>query len=148
MNTILGTNFDFSDVPVTWPLCFCEACPRHQECLRFLVGTHVPQKLTWGPAIYPSAYQGGDCPHYKQPRIIKAAYGFRLFFRDVKQRDYTLLRDQMKAYLGGHGTYYRYNRGERLLTPEQQQWIRDLFASHGYDKDVDFEGYRNVLDFS
>ncbi len=148
METIDDIILNFDEVPTSWALCFCEGCPRHADCLRYVAGRAVPDNLTWGNAVYPTAYRNGDCRHFRPVRVIHAAYGFRQLFREVKQRDYTPLRERMKAYLGGHGTYYRYNRGERLLTPEQQQWILDLFARYGYTEELAFEHYRDVIDFS
>lgn len=141
-------SFNFSDVPTSWTLCFCEGCPRHAECLRYAAGQLVPDDLTWGNAVYPSAYRKGQCRHFKQMRVIHAAYGFRKLFTEVKQKDYTPLREKMKTYLGGHGTYYRFNRGDRLLTPEQQQWILKLFARYGYTEGLAFDHYRDVIDFA
>lgn len=148
MNTINGILFNFDEVPPSWRFCFCSGCPKHEECLRYQLGLHVPESMTWGSAVFPTAYKNGDCRHFKQIRVIHAAYGFAPLYSEVKQKDYTPLRNQVKAYLGGHGTYYRYNRGERLLTPEQQEWILRLFARHGYTDGLQFEHYRDVLDFS
>ena len=148
MKTINGILFNFDEVPNGWQLCFCDGCPRHADCLRYVAGQQVPDSLTWGNAVYPSAYRNGNCRHFKQIRVIHAAYGFAPLFREVKQKNYTPLREKMKTYLGGHGTYYRYNRGERLLTPEQQQWILDLFARYGYKDGLAFEHYCDVIDFS
>ena len=80
--------------------------------------------------------------------MIHAAYGFTPLFKEVKHKDYTLLRDKMKEYLGSHTTYYRYNSGEHKLTPEQQQWILDLFARYGYTENLTFEHYQDIVDFS
>ncbi|MBQ6063093.1 MAG: hypothetical protein IJK42_03515 [Prevotella sp.] len=148
MNTTIDQPFNLSFVPPMWQLCFCDGCPRHAECLRYATGQHVPEDRTWGPAIFPTAYRNGPCRHFKAIRTVKAAYGFAPLFREVKQKDFTPLRNKMKAYLGGHGTYYRYNRGERLLTPAQQQWILDLFARHGYTEGLAFAHYVEVIDFS
>lgn len=52
----------------------------------------------------------------------------------------------MKEYLGGNTMYYRYHHGERLLSPEQQAWIKRLFASYCYS-DVDFDNSCEELDF-
>lgn len=49
---------------------------------------------------------------------------------------------------GGNTTYYRFHHGERLLTPEQQKWIINLFRRHGYTEELHFDGYRNVYDFT
>ena len=50
-------------------------------------------------------------------------------------------------YLGGKTPYYRYNRGDKLLTPEQQAWIIRRFESAGYTKDLEFDGYVTTYDF-
>ena len=148
MKTTNGVYINIEDVPASWKYCFCEGCPQHDDCLRFQTGLLVPDKLTWGTAVYPTAYKNGDCPHFKAVRLMHAAYGFEPLFREVKQKDYTMLRDMIKKYLGSHNTYYRYNRGELLLTPEQQQWILQLFERHGYTENLHFEHYRDVVDFT
>lgn len=144
----MGVIINYDDIPRSWRFCFCEGCPKHEVCLRYQSTQCIPDNLTWGPAVYPTSFRHGDCPHFKQIRVIHAAYGFSLLFRDVKQRDSANLQSQMKAYLGGHGTYYRYNRGEKLLTPEQQQWILNLFTRYGYTENLAFDNYRDVLDFT
>jgi hypothetical protein len=42
------------------------------------------------------------------------------------------MRAKIAEYLGGGGRYYRYRNGTKLLMPEQQQWIRNLFKRYGY----------------
>jgi len=148
MATIKDIYFNFREVPPSWRFCFCSDCPKCDDCLRFQTGKHIPESMTWGSAVFPTAYKNGACRHFKQIRFIHAAYGFSPLFSDVKQKDYTALRNRIKAYLGGHGTYYRYNRGEKLLTPEQQEWVLRLFAHYGYSENMAFENYCDVLDFS
>lgn len=148
MSNALISDFDFKEVPPLWMLCFCEGCPHHTGCLRYVAGLHVPDNMPWGQAIYPSAYRNGNCKYFKEIRTINAAYGFKSLFKDVKQIHSKLLRDMIKEYLGSHGAYYRYNRGERMLTPEQQEWIINLFASYGYTEGIAFEHYKEVIDFS
>lgn len=147
MNT-LRIPFDFSLVPAAWQLCFCDGCPQHEQCLRYQAGQFVPDSITWGPAVYPSAYRNGQCPHFKPIRTIRAAYGFATLFSEVKEKDAKPLHDKLKAYLGGHGTYYRYNSGEKLLVPEQQEWILALFRRYGYADNLRFDHNVDVLDFS
>lgn len=135
-------------IPPSYARYFQADCPKADTCARFLAGQHIPPKTTKGEAIYPTARQEGDCKHYKQTRIIHAAYGFGTLFAEVKKKDDTPLRDRIKAYLGGNTTYYRYHHGERLLTPEQQQWIINLFRQRGYTENLHFDGYLDMYDFT
>ena len=146
-NTQIQT-FDFSEVPPSWPLCFCDECPRHDECLHFLAGQYAPDRLTWGPAVYPMACHNRTCPHFKETRVIRAAYGFKPLYRHVLHEDYQTLRGQIMAYLGSYRTYYRYNKGERKLTPEQQEHILGLVRRYVDDDDLHFEHYQDIVDFT
>jgi hypothetical protein len=56
-------------------------------------------------------------------------------------KDYTTMRKTITRYLHGAKMYYEYMRGERPLSPEQQQWIKDYVKSLGYDWEVEFDGY-------
>ena len=75
------------------------------------------------------------------------AWGFDRLFADVKVKDAPLLRSEMRAYLGSKGQYYRYKLGQMKLVPEQQEYIKQLFARFGY-KDVDFEHFAEEIDFT
>ena len=148
MKNIEEIQINFTDVPPLWSLCFQTDCPLRMNCLRFAAGKTVPSTLHHGAAVYPGARKDDKCSMFKQIRMIHAAWGFKSLFEDVKHADYTPLRDAIKEYLGSHTSYYRYHRGEKLLTPEQQQWILDLFAQYGYTNELHFDSYRDMIDFS
>ena len=139
---------ELMSVPADYMYCFNVGCPRERECMRHFAGEHIDPKVKQGSAVFPTALQEGTvCQKFKQKRVIKAAWGFDHLFADVKARHTTLLRNKLKDYLGGNGTYYRYHHGERLLTPEEQEWILNLFHQYGYTEDLHFDGYRDVWDW-
>lgn len=144
---------DYNDLtremlPPSWAFCFIDGCQQACKCIRHISSRVIPSETTSGNAIYPTAINAGSCPHFKAIRKIHAAWGFDTLFEDVKMKDVATLRKAIKQYLGGHGTYYRYHNGEKLLTPEQQQWIVDLFKSQGYETSLKFDHYRDVYDFT
>lgn len=141
-------DFPTEQIPPSFHVCFLADCPRADDCIRHLAGLHTAEGVTLGPAVYPSALTADGCHHFKQTRIMHGAWGFNALFADIKQKHSSLLRRQIETYLGGHGTYYRYHNGERLLTPEQQEWIISLFREYGYDEDLHFDGYRDAYDFT
>lgn len=135
-------------IPPSFCRCFQGDCPQAGTCARFLAGRYLREGQVCGPAVYPAARTGGACTMYRQARVIRAAYGFTALFAEVKQKDSTPLRGRIKAYLGGNTTYYRYHHGEKLLSPEQQEWILGLFRRKGYTEGLRFDGYRELHDFS
>ncbi|MBR0490219.1 MAG: hypothetical protein IJJ68_08470 [Prevotella sp.] len=140
--------FDYSQVTAGYQLCFLNDCPRRGECLRYMAGQHKPEKPDWGLAIYPSMHRDEQgCRFFQTNEPKHMAWGFDTIFEDVKSKHEASLRNAIKNYLGGHGTYYRYHRGERMLTPEQQEWIIHLFQKTGYQTNLRFDHYADVYDF-
>ena len=141
-------NFDFGRVPEGFALCFSTECPLREECMRHLAGRHAPDTLTRGLSVFPNAYRHGQCCHYRPIRPIKAARGFGDILANVRRSDYSTMRAELVKYLGTGGTFYRYRNGERLLTPEQQEWMRQLLRRYGYEDDVQFNSYVMTYDFT
>ncbi len=141
-------DFDFDDVPAGYQVCFNPQCPLKEKCLRWKAAQKVPVAKKWGPAVYPTALEAdGSCSFFHLAEPMRMAYGFSKFFYHVLGRHTQGLRQGLMRYLGGKTHYYRFNRGERLLTPEQQAWIIDYFQSAGYHKDLEFDGYVTTYDF-
>jgi hypothetical protein len=142
------TTFDFSRVSPLMALCFNSSCPLKDNCIRFFAGLHAPADKLTGMSVYPSALHDGKCAMFKQTTIIKAAYGFQSLFKDVKSRDEHALRSAMMDYLGNRTAYYHYADGSYVLTPEQQEWIINLFKTYGYTGELRFDNYEMLYDLS
>ena len=91
--------FDFNDVSPLLALCFNDGCQRKEECMRYRVGQQVPENVTSGKAVYPNALRDGDCEHFYQLRVVKAARGFGNIFADVKQKHSAEMRMQIEPNL-------------------------------------------------
>ena len=140
--------FDFRNVPASWPLCFLTGCPKQDECLRQLAARYLPENRDFGPVIYPNMKIGAEgCRFFVTGQPKRMAWGFQTIFAEVKSKDEKGLRLAMKHYLNGHANYYRYHHGERLLSPEQQEWIINLFRRYGYTEGLTFDNYIYVYDF-
>jgi hypothetical protein len=140
-------NFSWKDVPSGWALCFNQSCPLHEHCLRFQAGVLAPSDLTVTRCVTPRVLTGERCKVFTSMEPTKMARGFTTIYQKVLKRDYTSLRKFMTNLLSGKRYYYEYKRGERLLSPEQQSDIRELFASFGYKDSVQFDSYEETLHF-
>jgi len=140
--------YNFSNMPLSWQVCFLSECPVKEQCLRQLAAQHLDKRRDFGPAVYPTMEIGEKgCRLFATGKPKRMAWGFSNLFAEVKSKDETGLRNSLKQYLGGHGSYYRYNRGERLLTPEQQTWIINLFRRYGYVEPLTFDHFAELYDF-
>ena len=124
---------DIRQVPAGYIYCFNEGCPKREECLRWIAGQQIDSELTFAPTVLPSVLHMRRCPHYRKAEMQRMAWGFDKIFAE--------------AYLGGNGTYSRYKRGLRLLTPAQQDYIIGLFRRRGYSEGLEFDHYAVVYDF-
>lgn len=140
--------FSFKEVPEGYHLCFNKECEMHGECIRFLAGEHVPAVLMGGPSVYPNASKDGHCPYFKKTRVIHGAWGFRNLFKGIPQKDAQSLKARVTNYLGGPVEAHKYQFGEEVLTPEQQQHIKEMFEEMGYTNDLVYDGFTFVYDFS
>ena len=135
------------DMPSSWEQCFNNECDKCNECLHYATAQQLPNDQTRGYAIYPSAYRNGKCKYFKKVETVRMAYGFNHFLNEVKKKDVKVLREHLFRYFGGRTPYYRYNRGEYLLSPKQQQYILGLFAKYGYTDGLQFTAYKDVVSF-
>lgn len=140
-HTIMETKHQ--NIPAGWAVCFLTGCRRKQECLRYQAGLNLPDDVETREAVVPSVLKKERCPRFLKTETEHVAYGFTRIFYDVKSRHIADMRSAIRAYLGGRGTYYRYLHGEQALMPEQQQWIRRLFADYGYPGKVEFDRYED-----
>lgn len=138
--------FRFEDVPKSFIFCFLD-CPMSARCVRHRAGETVSAGTQFGTAVFPTARQGKSCSMFKELRVIRGAWGFDHLFAPVLATDIASLRADVKSYLGGNGTYSRYKLGRRLLTPEQQRDILNIFRRYGYTEETQFDHYVDVVDF-
>lgn len=143
------TNQDFRNVPKGYQLCFNNNCPQKDNCLRFMVGSNIPEhRGDWGPTIYPNVkINENGCRYYATGQIQRMAWGFNTLFEEVKSKHKQGLRMAIYQYLNGRSNFYRYQHGERLLNKEQQEWIIQLFQRSGYNENLKFDHYTDVFDF-
>lgn len=144
----MDKDFDFSQIPHHWALCYVSECPRKQECMRYQACLQLPKGTIRRPCILPSVLQRKQCPQFHPIQKIRVALGFRYIFNRVLAKDIAEMRSEMAAFLGSHTTYYRYRNGEYQLTPRQQDWICQLFRRYGYTHDIVFDDYKDVYVYS
>lgn len=136
-------------VPSTFPLCFNSSCPRRTTCLHYEAGQNIPSRVTSGCAIYPTALTiDGTCPYYRENVKVKLAYGFNTLYANVKKKDISQIRERLIAYVGNRTSYYRFNSGEKYLSPLQQEYILNIFKEYGYTDSLQFDHYLETYDFT
>lgn len=139
---------EFKEIPEWWAVCAQTDCPRSGECLRHQAFKQIPDEVKTWPCVMSQAMKDGECPCYVKPERLKMARGFSNLSSKVRARAIRkTIRLRKTEYLGSKGSYYRYRDGERLLSPEQQQWILRLLESYGCPTEGFFTQFVEVFDF-
>ena len=101
------------------------------------------------PAIYPSAWKGGNCSRFCEAKLIQKAWGFEHLYDNVPNNLKSAARKRVHAYLGrAQSAYYRVHHGERMLSPRKQRDILDIVAQFGSTEGISFDHYVTDFDFS
>jgi hypothetical protein len=126
-----------------YTVCYAEQCPKKGQCLRWKVGQQMPDTTKEFNCVNPK-YAGvgtDECESYKCSERVRFAKGMKRLFNDdmpKKVVDFVrqaIIRKHCQTY------YYEYRKGERLIPPALQEYIRKAFREIGWDKDVEFDSY-------
>ena len=140
---------ELKNIPWEYELCFNEDCQLRDKCLHYQAYLLQPAERLGGPAVYPSAWKGGECSRFSECKLIRKAWGFTKLYKDVPSHLKSVARQQVMNYFSsGNGPYYRYHHGENLLSPRQQEDIIKIVATCGSTKPAVFDHYVEDFDFS
>ena len=132
-----------------YTVCYTDQCPLHNQCLRWLVGQHVPQTASTYRCVNPH-FEGvatADCPMYRNDQKVRFAKGMmNIFSNDMPKRVEPAVRQGIIG-LTNRTYYFEYRNGSRLIPPALQQAIRDLFRTNGWTEEVKFDGYVEDYDW-
>ena len=138
----------YKDIPMGYPLCFNNECAKKDCCMHYQARLLLPEGRHYGPAIYPTAWQDGNCNYFREKRLVRKAWGFTKLYHNVPQRQKAEARESVHAFFGrGNGPYYRAHHGELMLSPKQQEEIMKIIAKFGSTEGISFDHYVTGWDF-
>lgn len=138
----------YKDVPMSYPLCFNDECAKKASCMHYQARLLLPKDRHHGEAVYPTAWQDGECPFFREKRLVQKAWGFTKLYHNVPQKDKADARQCVRSFFSrGCGPYYRYHHGENKLYPEQQEEIMKIIAKFGSTDGIRFDHYVTDWDF-
>jgi len=137
------------DIPMGYARCFNDACKRKDTCMHYQARLLTNQQERHiGQAVYPTAWQNGECRCYCEKRLVRKAWGFAHLYDHVPRHQKTEARQCVRSYFSaGMGPYYRYHHGENKLSPKQQADIMKIMSHFGTTDGIKFDHYETDWDF-
>ena len=124
-------------------VCFAEACPLRERCLRWLVGQQMPATRDSYTCVNHRQKDVGTehCPHHRPAQKVQMARGMtHIFSDDMPKRVEPGVRNTLIAR-HNRSYYFEYRNGKRLIPPALQEEIRQLFRDYGWTGSIAFDGY-------
>ena len=130
------------EVPVNYTLCIKNDCPKAAVCLRYKATQMMQADVqTW--SILSPAYLAqieGECPHYRSAEKVQYARGFVRMMSALTVNQAHVVKDNIVATFGMN-MYYRMRRGDRLITPTEQEAIYQILEQQGVTARPEFDAY-------
>ena len=129
-------------VPNNYTLCIKGECPKATTCLRY-AATRMMEADVQRWNILSTAYLaqfGSNCPHYRSGEKVRYARGFSRMMSALTVKQAHVVKDSIVATFGMN-MYYRMRRGERLITPTEQEAIYQMLEQQGITTRPEFDAY-------
>lgn len=144
----METEFDYSSVPYGFAHCFKKKCKHSARCLHYLAALHATPACKYIHTLNPTyvASIGDDCPHLKIYQKQKFALGITNLYDHMLHSEAVVIKQQLIKYFN-RSTYYRLWRKERLITPNEQKDVRQIFLSRGITNEPLYDEYIEQYDW-
>lgn len=138
----MKSEYDYQLLPETFAHCLNEQCERADGCLRRQAALRMPAERGIVTIVNPAHITptGEDCSYFKADCLLRFARGITHLLDQVPHSDAVVIKQQLLSHFG-RTHFYRFWRKERLLSPGQQEYIRQLFLKRGISGDPVFDEY-------
>ena len=130
------------EIPTNYTLCIKGDCPKADACLRYKATQMMPTEVQKWSILSPAylAQIEGECPHYRSAEKVQYARGFVRMMSALTVNQAHVVKDNIVATFGMN-MYYRMRRGERLITPTEQEAIYQILEQQGVTARPEFDAY-------
>lgn len=123
-------------------LCVHTDCEMADVCLRTKGYKTVNDDDRQFPIINPNIVsKKADCAYFAKLVTVKYAKGFKAIFNKIPAGTGNTIYHNLSVYFGKNPYYARRN-GNVLISPDEQEYIREFFHSYGVEDEV-FDGYED-----
>lgn len=143
----MDENFNYEQVPKNYLHCQHAQCQRSADCLRFLAASRINSSVSSFSIVNPAYVAGkAECPYFKPGQLIRFASGITHLFDNLPHTKAIKVRRIICNHFGKN-TYYRFRSKERLIKPEEQDFIREVFVKENVEEEPLFDRYIDRYDW-
>ena len=137
-----------TDIPSTYPICEKADCPKAAHCLHQMAYAPLRKQEPKLHLINPDFCEPGEsCPFYRSSEPVRYAYGFAHFQEEMLPRQYdrfcAIMLDQY-----GRTAFYDRRRGDKPLSPKEQDLVLQTARSVGVKLQLQFSRYEERINWA
>lgn len=139
--------------PTNYSHCFAspEQCSRCGSCLRSyaaeLKANDFRPLMCVHPLYIEKVAQGQPCEYYRKRQFVTIAYGFTHMYDTIPTKLASELKCEIQSRYLSRDIYYRARKGERPLTPQDQEFIAEQFKQLGIEGTPHYDRTEEHLDW-
>lgn len=138
----------FSQVLHQYAVCMNRKCAKADSCLRQIVEKCIPAEVEHWKIISPKylATVDAPCRHYRPMVKKRFAKGFIKILEELPHKQMQTVVSHLVSFFNLR-TYYRVRKGERLLSPYEQQQFQKILKKCGVTCESEFDAYLEDYDW-
>lgn len=132
-----------NSIPDDFRRCVVSGCAAAETCLRHVAYERSTEHDESFWTINPKAARPEDgtaCPHYCSAAKVRMACGFKLALLSVPHGNVKRICDEISSRFCQRN-YYHMRRGDRPLTPAEQQFVAEVLERYGARTPIEFDTY-------
>lgn len=137
-----------NDIPADYPVCQWSDCPLAATCLHRLVWEKLMQtETTYLQLINPGLCSKDlTCRYYRNSKPIIYARGLTNFQQHMIPTQYHTFMNLLTAQFG-RTPYFERRRGDKALSPKEQEIIRAALRKAGVTEKIPFDAYEENINW-
>lgn len=140
-STLQSGSISMEHLPNEYLMCILKDCPLSKRCLRYYAATQQSSNRHVLTVVNPGYHDVAteDCPWFRSNEKVTMKRGMTNFFHDMPGHMERSIRDQL-IQLFGRTPYFNMRRGDRLITPGEQQQIARTCRQNGWQGELNYDG--------
>jgi len=121
--------------------CYIDKCPQRECCLHWLVGQYSSGDLPYVQSVNPYYPHVGteQCEMFRKNERFMMKKGFTHLYHEMPTYMEQKIRQQLISRWG-RKLYFQMRKGERLITPSQQQDVVEVCRENGWKGPIVYDG--------
>ena len=135
-------NFNYAMVPAGFEHCFNGDCKNADHCLRYQIVRFIPD-TRWSISVVNPACTNPDveCRAFMADTPVQYAVGMDHLLDRIPHQEAMCIKQRLLTTYGKN-KFYQFKRKERIFTPEDRSYIRQVFLSNGVKEEPAFDSWQ------